>query len=113
MRWLTLALGIWVAVSLVPGISVESMGTLALAGLVLGLVNAILRPVLVLLTLPITLLTLGLFYLIVNGVAFALAAALVPGFRVETFGSAVLGSLIVSVVGWFVGSVGSSEPVRR
>jgi putative membrane protein len=75
------------------------------AAFVLGLINALVRPVLVLLTLPLTILTLGLFYLVVNGIAFALAAALVPGFTVASLGSAVAGALIVSVVsaviGWF------------
>jgi putative membrane protein len=75
--------------------------------LVLGLVNAIVRPVLVLLTLPITLLTIGFFYLIVNGAAFALAAGLVPGFAVASFGASVVGALGVSVVSfllnWLVG----------
>jgi putative membrane protein len=88
----------------VPGIQVSSLGTLLFSALVLGLVNAVVRPILVILTLPITILTLGVFYLIVNGVAFALAAALVPGFAVASLGAAVIGALVVSLVSWILGS---------
>lgn len=113
VRWLTLALGIWLAVTLVSGITVSSPVTLAVAALALALVNAVVRPVLVILTFPITLLTLGLFYFVVNGVAFGLAAALVPGFRVAGLGSAMLGALIVSVVSWVVGWFSASSPPPR
>ncbi|MGD0837930.1 MAG: phage holin family protein [Polyangia bacterium] len=106
LHWLTTATALAVAVHLVPGIQVRSPARLLVAALVLGLVNAIVRPVLVILTLPITIITLGLFYLVVNGVAFALAAALVPGFSVASLGAAVLGALVVglvsSVLGWLL-----------
>ena len=98
VHWLVTAVALAVAARLVPGITVASTGILIGAALVLGLVNAIIRPILVLLTLPLTVLTLGLFYLVVNGVAFGLAAALVPGFSVGSLGSAVLGALVVAVV---------------
>jgi putative membrane protein len=75
---------------------------LVVAALVLGLVNAVVRPVLVLLTLPLTMLTLGLFYLVVNGIAFGMAAALVPGFSVASLGSAVMGALVVALISWLV-----------
>ena len=81
------------------------LAVLLLASLVLGLVNAFVRPVILVLTLPLTILTLGLFYLVVNGLAFALAAALVPGFTVASLGSAVGGALIVSLVSWAIGSL--------
>lgn len=113
VRWLTLAAGIWLAVTLVSGITVSSPVVLAVAALALALVNAVVRPVLVILTFPITLLTLGLFYFVVNGVAFGLAAALVPGFRVEGLGSAMLGALIVSVVSWVVGWFSAPPPAPR
>ena len=74
-----------------------------MAALVLGFVNAIVRPILVILTLPITVLTLGLFYLVVNGIAFGLAAALVPGFDIASPTSAILGALLTSVISWFIG----------
>ena len=70
----------------------------------LGFVNAVVRPVMTLLTLPLTLLTLGLFYLVVNAAAFAIAAALVPGFSVASFWAALLGALVVSLVSWFAGA---------
>jgi putative membrane protein len=76
------------------------------------LVNAVVRPILVILTLPITIMTLGVFYLIVNGAAFALAAALVPGFGVASLGAAVIGALVVSLVSWILGSALRPRYVR-
>jgi putative membrane protein len=101
-----IAAALWVATLVVPGVEVSSWGVLAVAALVLGLVNALVRPLLTLLTLPITILTLGLFYLVVNGLCFALAAFLVPGFHIGGFLSAIFGALVVSVVSWFVGLFG-------
>jgi putative membrane protein len=98
-----LAVAIWVAAQVLSGVTVASWGALAIAALVLAMVNAIVRPVLVILTLPITVLTLGLFYLVINGVAFGLAAALVPGFEVASWTSAILGALLTSLVSWFLG----------
>jgi putative membrane protein len=101
LHWLITAVALGVAARLVPGIHIASGAVLVVAALILGFVNAVVRPVLVLLTLPLTILTLGLFYLVVNGVAFGIAAALVPGFSVATLGAAVLGSLVVALVSWF------------
>lgn len=103
VHWLVLAVALWVAAYVVPGVGVSSWQALAIGALILGFVNAIVRPILVILTLPITILTLGLFYLIVNAAAFGLAAALVPGFSIASLGSAILGALVVSVVSWFIG----------
>jgi putative membrane protein len=103
IHWLITALALAAAARLVPGIHVPSLTVLLLSALVLGVVNAIVRPLLLILTLPITILTLGLFYLIVNGAAFGLAAALVPGFTVASLGSAVVGALIVGLVSWVLG----------
>ena len=103
LHWLITAVALGAAAYLIPGIYVASGPTLIIAALVLGLVNATVRPLLVLLTLPLTVLTLGLFYLIVNGIAFGIAAALVPGFRVASAGSAIGGALIVSLVSWLAG----------
>lgn len=103
IHWLITALALAAAARLVPGIHVPSVIVLLVSALVLGVVNAIVRPVLVILTLPITILTLGLFYLIVNAAAFGLAAALVPGFTVASLGSAVAGALIVGLVSWVLG----------
>ncbi len=98
-----LAVAIWVTAQVVSGVTVASWGALAIAALVLAIVNAIVRPILVILTLPITVLTLGLFYLVINGVAFGLAAALVPGFQVASWTAAILGALLTSLVSWFLG----------
>jgi putative membrane protein len=103
IHWLIIALALAVSARVVPGVHVASFGVLLLSGLVLGVVNAFIRPVLVVLTLPITILTLGLFYLVVNGAAFGLAAALVPGFTVASLGSAVGGALVVGLVSWAFG----------
>jgi putative membrane protein len=104
-HWLITALALAIADYLLPGIHFTSWLALAVAALVLGFINAIVRPVLVLVTLPITILTLGLFYFVVNGLAFALAAAIVPGFVIDSFGWAVIGALVVSLASWFVGAV--------
>ncbi len=103
--WFSIGLALWVAQWLLPGVEVATFGGLAVAALVLGIVNAVVRPVMVLLTLPVTILTLGLFYLVVNGFAFWLAAALVPSFTVDSFGQAILGALVTGLVSWFVGSI--------
>lgn len=100
---LTLAVALWVTANVVAGVSVTSWPALALAALVLGAVNAVIRPVLVILTLPMTVLTLGLFYLVVNGLAFGLAAALVPGFQIASWVSAILGAFLTSLISWFIG----------
>jgi putative membrane protein len=98
-----LAVAIWVTANVVSGVVVTSWPALAIAALVLGIVNAVVRPILVIVTLPITVLTLGLFYLVINGAAFALAAAFVPGFRTESWTAALLGALLTSVISYFIG----------
>jgi len=97
IHWLFTGIALAVTAHFVPGIVVSSTAALIFGALVLGLVNAIVRPVLVILTLPITVLTIGFFYLIVNGIAFALAAGLVPGFAVASFGASIIGALAVSI----------------
>ena len=104
------AIALAVASWILPGVAIRSLPALLVAALVLGFVNAVIRPVLVLLTLPITLITLGLFYLVVNGLAFALAALVVPGFEVHSLLSAVVGAIVVGLVSWFIGALaGDSE----
>ena len=105
VHWLVVALGLAAAAYLVPGVTVASGTALAVGALVLGFVNAVIRPLLTLLTLPLTIVTLGLFYFVVNAAAFALAAGLVPGFSVASFGAALLGALVVSLVSWVVGGL--------
>ncbi len=99
IRWLTTALGIGVAAQVLPGIQVDGLWPTVVAALLLGLANVTLRPFLLLLTLPLTVLTLGLFALVVNGAMLALVASLVKGVHVAGFGSAILGAVIISVVG--------------
>jgi putative membrane protein len=104
-HWAIVAAALWLAAYLIPGVIVRSVPALLIAAFVLGLVNALVRPVLTILTLPITIITLGLFYLVVNGAAFGIAAALVPGFDIAGFGSAIMGALIVSLVSWALGGL--------
>jgi putative membrane protein len=117
LHLLVTAVALGAAARLVPGIHIASGPVLVFAALVLGFVNAVVRPVLVVLTLPLTVLTLGIFYFIVNGAAFGLAAWLVPGFTVASLGSAILGSVIVALVSWafsgLVRAVASDEASRR
>jgi putative membrane protein len=99
-RVLINALAIYFAAAIVPGIEVSGLVAALGAGLVFGLINAVVRPILVVLTLPLTLLTLGLFLFVLNGFCLWLTAALVKGFAVYGFWSAIFGALIVSVVSW-------------
>lgn len=105
LHWVVVAVALWLTTYIVSGVTVSSGSVLIVASLVLGLVNALVRPVITILTLPLTVLTLGLFYLVVNGLAFGLAAALVPGFSVSGFGSAILGALVVSIISWLIGAI--------
>jgi putative membrane protein len=100
LRAVIAALGLWLATYLLPAIHIDGPGTLFLAAVLLGICNALVRPLLILLTLPITLLTLGLFLLVVNAAVLGLVALLLPGFSIATFGAAFLGALIVGFVGW-------------
>jgi putative membrane protein len=94
------ALGLWLADYLLPGVSIATTATLLASALVLGLVNAIVRPVLLVLTLPLTVVTLGLFLLILNALMLSIAGGLVPGFFIDGFGSAFLAWVIVSLTAW-------------
>ena len=99
-RVLFAALGLWLADRLLAGIFADGWPTLVLAGLLLGLVNAVVRPVVVLLTFPITIVTLGLFLLLVNAAMLGLVAWLLDGLTVKGLVAGVLGSIIVGVVSW-------------
>jgi putative membrane protein len=106
-------LGLWLATRWVSGISIDDAQTLVLAGIVLGVVNAIVRPIALILTLPLTILTLGLFLLVVNAGMLGLTAWILRGFHVADFRAALLASIIVSVTGWlgsmFIGPQGKFE----
>jgi len=117
LRGLIAALGLWLATSMLDGIVIDTPGTLVLAGLLLGLVNAIVRPFALLLSLPALLLTLGLFLLVVNAAMLGLVALMLSGFTIPGgFWSAVGAALIVSIVSWvgswFIGSRGRVEVIR-
>jgi len=107
------AVGLWFASAVVPGIAITTPGTLILAALLMGLVNALVRPVVFLLTLPITVVTLGFFLLVINAAMFGLVAALLDNFYVSGFFAALFGWLIVSVTAiiasWFIGPNGRYE----
>ena len=110
------ALAIWLATEIVPGIEAGSVTTVVVAALVLGLVNAIVRPVLLVLTLPLTLVTLGLFLFVLNALCLWLTSAIVPGFEVRGFWPAFWGALIVSALSWVASSVSADlrcAPDRR
>jgi putative membrane protein len=117
VRLLITALGLWVADQLLPGITITGTGALIVSALLLGVVNAVIRPILLILTLPLTVLTLGLFILIVNGISLALVAWLVPGFAVAGLGSATLAAIIVGLTSWaasaFIGGSGRIERMHR
>ena len=98
-RWLLLAAALLLVAHLYPGVSVASFGAALLAALVIGLFNTLVRPLLVLLTLPVTLLTLGLFLFVINALMFWAAASLLEGFNVAGFTAALIGSLLYSVCG--------------
>ena len=99
IRWLLLAAALLLVANLYPGVQVASFTSAMIAALVLGLLNALLRPILVLLTLPVTVLTLGLFLFVINALMFYFAASLLDGFNVNGFVAALVGSLLYSLCG--------------
>jgi len=119
VRFFITACGLLLAAWLLDGIHLGGPLSLLLAALALGLVNAIVRPVMLLLTLPITIVTLGLFLLVLNGAMLGLAALMVPGFIIDGFWTALFGAIIVGLTGmvanWFIGPKGHVEiiVVRR
>lgn len=110
LRLLIAAAGLWLADFLISGIRIDSVSTLAIAALLLGIVNALVRPLVVFFTLPLTILSLGLFLMVVNAAMFGLVAVLLDGMHVAGFFSALFGWLIVSftstVASWYVGPKG-------
>ncbi|GAF96331.1 unnamed protein product [marine sediment metagenome] len=113
------AVGLWLASRIVPGVEITATGTLLFAALLLGVVNAVVRPVVILLTLPITVLTLGFFLWVVNAAMLGIVAWLLSGFQLAGLGSALLASAIVSITSWiaswYIGPRGHYEVliVRR
>lgn len=103
--WLVNTLALVAVAYLMPSVTVSSLQSALLAALVLGLVNAVVRPVLVLLTLPVTILTLGLFIFVLNGLLFWMVASWLEGFDVGGFWSGVLGALLFSIVSWLLSAL--------
>jgi len=116
LRAAIVALGLWLATQIFPGLHFAGSGTLIAAALLLGMVNAVVRPIAILLTLPLTILSLGLFLLVVNGLMLGLVAALLPGFQISGLGTAIGSSLIVSLTSWvasgLIGNNGKVEVIR-
>lgn len=102
VRWLLLAAALLLVAHLYTGVSVTSFGAALIAALVLGLLNTLVRPLLVLLTLPVTLITLGLFLFVINALMFWAAASILDGFNVTGFGAALVGSLLYSLCGMVI-----------
>jgi putative membrane protein len=117
LRTVITAIGLWLATQWVTGVSVDSIGTLIFAGLLLGVVNAIIRPIAFILTLPITILTLGLFLFVLNAAMVWLVGAILPGFHAPWFMPAFLTSIIVWLTGWvgswLIGHRGLERYARR
>jgi len=113
IRMAITALGFWLATRLVPGVTLEGPATFVFAALWLGVVNAVVRPIAFILTLPITLVSLGLFLFVINAGMVALVAWLLDGFHLAGFGSALLTSIVVGITSWagnaFIGERGRYE----
>ena len=117
LRAAIVALGLWLATYWVHGIVIDTPATLILAGVLLGVVNSIVRPVAIILTLPMTIVTLGLFLLVINAGMVALVAWILPGMHVASFSAAFWTAVVVALVSmigsWFVGSKGKFEVIVK
>jgi putative membrane protein len=103
---------VFLAANLVPGIAVSGFPVALLAGLILGFVNAIIKPILFVLTLPFTIVTLGLFIFVVNAICLALVAWLVPGFTISGFWAAFFGAIVISLISWLLHAIVQDDPRR-
>jgi putative membrane protein len=106
LRWLLNTIALFIVATVVPGFHYRSLVTLAIAALILGLLNAIVRPILFLLTLPLTIVTLGLFLIVLNAVMLELTAWLVSGFRIDSFGWACVGGLVLGLISLVTSRIG-------
>ncbi|HEX4151282.1 MAG TPA: phage holin family protein [Steroidobacteraceae bacterium] len=117
LRAAIVALGLWLATVWVPGVTIDSPATLVLAGILLGVVNSVIRPIAIVLTLPMTIVTLGLFLLVINAGMVALVAWMLPGMHVAGFGAAFWASVIVSLTSmvgsWFIGPKGRFQVIVK
>lgn len=113
VAWLINALALFLLPYVFPWVTVDSMGAALIAALVLGLVNALIRPILFLLTLPVTILTLGLFILVINGLMFWWVGSFLEGFRVAGFWSGVFGAIVYSLITWAIAAIVLPSPRRE
>lgn len=109
LRWLLNTIALFIVVTLVPGFHYRTIVSLAIAAAVLGLLNAIVRPLLVLLTLPLTILTLGLFLIVLNAIMLELTDMLVSGFVIDSFGWAIVGAIVLALVSLITNRIGRRE----
>ena len=103
--WLINTLALLALPYVIPGVKVDTFMAALIAALVLGLINTLIRPILILLTLPVTLLTLGLFIFVINGLLFWAVGSFVPGFRVDGFWAGVFGAIVYSIISWLLSSL--------
>ena len=113
IRWILNTLALFLVVKIVPGFTWRDWLSLAIAAAVLGLLNAIVRPILFVLTLPITVVTLGLFLLVLNAIMLELTAWLVPGFGIEGFGWAIVGALVLSIISLVTDRIGRPDEKEK
>jgi putative membrane protein len=105
ISWIVATIAILIVANVVPGIRVAGLGSAIIAAAILGLLNALVKPILVILTLPLTILTLGLFLFVLNALMLQLAGAFISGFRVDSFWAALLGSIVVSIISYVLHSL--------
>ncbi len=105
LTWLITAISLLITAYLIPGIAINTFMVAAIAAIVMGLINAIVRPILIVFTLPLTFLSLGLFLFVVNAISFSLVSYFTPGFTIRTFWDALFGSIVLSLVSGFLGQL--------
>jgi putative membrane protein len=113
IRWLANTLALFIVVTVVPHFRYSSFVALAIAAAILGLLNAIVRPILFVLTLPLTIVTLGLFLIVLNALMLEITAWLVPGFRIDSFGWAMVGAIVLALVSLVTNRIGRDAPRRE
>jgi putative membrane protein len=113
VRWLTITIAVLIVPKLFSGVRVDDVGSALIAAAILGILNASIRPLLILLTLPLTVVSLGFFVLVINALLFMFVGSIVPGFHVDSFWSAFFASLVVSLVSWIVSNMVAGGPGER
>ncbi len=108
-RWVLNTLALFIVVTVVPGFEYRSIISLAIAAAILGLLNAVVRPILFVLTLPLTIVTLGLFLIVLNAIMLEITAFFAPGFRIDGFGWAVVGAIVLALVAMVTNRIGTSR----